>query len=145
MDSDYRLDLDELRQNLGRTDVVGFYFPFLRQTLLADLRTSDVDGPMVAVTPMVDSVEERVRSLRRLRPRFPRPNALMLVPWPKLVGALARLGALEMLEDRLVQAGGDVMRERLAAAVAKLEAQERRQIQHAITGEGYETLWERKA
>ncbi len=70
MDSDYQLDLSEVRRHLDHTQVVGFFFPFLRRTLLIDTRTSDVDGPLVIVTPMVNSVEERIRSLRRLRPRF---------------------------------------------------------------------------
>src|SRR5262249_45682795 len=37
MDQDFQLDLDELRRRLQQAEVVGFYFPFLRRTLLADL------------------------------------------------------------------------------------------------------------
>src|SRR3954447_26445023 len=105
MDSDYQLDMDELQRRLQETEVAGIYFPFLRRTLLIDLRTSVVEGPLVIVTPMVDSVEDRVRSLKKLRPRFPRPSSMMLVPWPKFVSGLERLGVLGLVEDRLGEKG----------------------------------------
>jgi hypothetical protein len=144
MDSDYQLDVDEVRRRLRETEVVGFYFPFLRRTLLADLRANETDGPLVVVTPMVDSVEERVRSLKKLRPRFPRPASMMLVPWPKMIGGLDRLGVFTLLEERLSEQGGDPPIHQCRTAVQELYRLERIQIRNAITGEGYETLWERE-
>lgn len=143
MDSDFQLDLDEVRRHLQETEVVGFYFPFLRRTLLADLRTSAVDGPFVGVVPMAKDMEDRVRSLKKLRPRFPRPASIMLVPWPRWVASLERLGVLQMLEDKLGELGGDAVRERCRVAIGELQQAERAQIRSAVTGEGYETIWSR--
>jgi len=144
MDSDYQLDLAELRHHLEHTQVVGFYFPFIRRTLLLDLRTSKSEPPMVIVAPMVQSAEERVRSLRKLRPRLPRPESMALLPWPRYVAALDRLGILELVERRLVELGGERFRERCREAVADLVQCEQTQVRHAITGEGHETLWQRR-
>jgi hypothetical protein len=144
VDSDYQIDMEEVRRHLQHTQVVGFFFPFMRLTLLLDLRTSQTDGPMVIVTPMVESADERVKSLRRLRPRFPRPESLMLVPWPRYMGSLQRLGVWDMIEDRVIQAGGEAMRARCQDALQELLKAERKQIRSAITGEGYETVWERE-
>ncbi len=144
MDSDYQLDLSEVRRHLDQTQVVGFFFPFLRRTLLVDTRTSGVDSPLVIVVPMVNSVEERVRSLRRLRPRFPKPESMTLIPWPKFIGSLQRLGVWEMIVDRVVQLGGEELRPRCQEALAELLREERTQVKNAIIGEGYQTLWERE-
>jgi len=141
VDSDYQLDISEVRRHLNETQVVGFFFQFLRLTLLLDTRATAQDGPMAVVTPMVQSVEERVKSLRRLRPRFPRPESMTLIPWPKFVGSLERLGVLTMIEERMVALGGERMRERCREAFAELARAEQKQIRDAITGEGYETLW----
>ncbi|HLZ71005.1 MAG TPA: hypothetical protein VKV26_13980 [Dehalococcoidia bacterium] len=144
MDSDFQLDIAEVRKHLDETQVVGFFFPFLRRTLLLDTRTNGSDGPLVIVTPMVQSVEERMRSLRKLRPRFPRPDSMTLIPWPKFVDSLERLGVTKMIEDRMATIGGEALRGRCQAAFAELRRTERQQVQFAITGEGYETLWARE-
>ncbi|MHB8575315.1 MAG: hypothetical protein ACYDCQ_08285 [Dehalococcoidia bacterium] len=144
MDADYQIDLGEVRRHLEHTQVVGFFFPFFRRTLLLDLRTNDTSPPMVTVVPMVNSVEDRVRSLKRLRPRFPRPESMMLVPWPRYVGSMQRLGVWEMIEERLVAIGGDSMRNRCREVLAELMQAELVQVRNAITGEGYQTLWERE-
>lgn len=145
MDSDYQLDLLEVRRHLEETQVIGFFFPFIRRTLLVDTRTSAVDGPLVLMVPMVNSVEERVRSLKRLRPRFPKPESMTLIPWPKFVGALQRLGIWELIVQRLVALGGEQMRPRCDEALADLLREERSQVKNAIVGEGFQTLWEREA
>lgn len=145
MDSDFQLDLSEVRKHLDETQVVGFFFPFLRQTLLLDTRSNGNDGPLIIVTPMVQSVEERMRSLRKLRPRFPRPDSMTLIPWPKFVDSLERLGVTQMIEDRMAAIGGEGLRSRCRDAFAELRRTERQQVRQAITGEGYETLWERDA
>ncbi len=144
MDSDYQLDLSEVRRHLDHTQVVGFFFPFLRRTLLIDTRTSDVDGPLVIVTPMVNSVEERIRSLRRLRPRFEKPESMTLIPWPRWIESLQRLGVWDMIERRVTDLGGDSLRNRCEEALAELLREEQLQVKNAITGEGYQTLWERE-
>ena len=62
MDSDYRIDVSDVNRNIDLVDVIAMYFPLLRKTLLMDLRTNDVDGPMIRVVPMANTPEERFQS-----------------------------------------------------------------------------------
>jgi len=144
MDSDYTLDLQEVRRHLWETQVVGVFFPFMRRTLLIDTRTSPTDPPLIIVTPMVRNMEERLRSLQKLRPRLPKPESMALIAWPRLVGALQRLGVSDLIEERMVGIGGEPLRAKCREAFADLEREERRLVRRAITGEGYETLWQRE-
>lgn len=143
MDSDFLPDLDELRRHLERSEVVGIYFPLLRRTLLLDMRTNEHDPPLVIVVPMVNSMEERLRSLKRLRPRFPRPESMVLVPWPKYVGSLQRLGVWDLVLQRLEAVGGATARSRCETAFQELTAAEQQHLRSAITGEGFKTIWQR--
>src|SRR4051812_28678607 len=85
MDQDFHLDLDDVRRNIEAAEVVSLYFPYFRKTLLIDSRCSRVDPPMARVVDMVRSADERLEALRRLRPRFGRPKAITLIPWPRFV------------------------------------------------------------
>jgi len=144
VDSDYTLDLAEVRRHLWEMQVVGIFFPFMRQTLLLDMRTSATEPPLVIVTPMVRNMEERLRSLQKLRPRFPKPESMALIAWPRFVGALQRLGVWDLIEERMVAVGGEQMRARCREALNDLLRAERRLVRQAITGEGYQTLWARE-
>lgn len=144
MDSDYTLDLTEVRRHLWETQVVGVFFPFMRRTLLLDTRTNATDPPLVIVTPMVRNMEERLRSLQKLRPRFPKPESMALIAWPRMIGALQRLGVWELIEERMTGIGGETMRQRCQEALADLAREEQKLVRQAISGEGYETLWQRE-
>lgn len=141
MDSDYVIDLPEVLNNVRTAEVVSLYFPLFRKVLLFDARHDDVEGPMVRVVPMVNSVEERVRALRRLRPRFGRPQSITLVPWPKSVDSAERLGVVQALMQRLALLGYADRVPELRACLEELRQAERAELVAAITGEHYETLW----
>src|SRR3989304_7206784 len=70
-----------------------------------DPRSNDVDGPMIGVVPMAASPEERFKSLRQLRPRFPRADSITIVPWTKYVASLQRLGVWDHVVRRFAEAG----------------------------------------
>lgn len=142
MDSDFFMDMDEVKENLSSAEVVSLYFPLLGKVLLVDVRHSPHEGPMVRIVPMVSSIEERVRSIRRMRPRFGRPNHVTILPWPKYVDSLLRLGLWEIIANRL-QADGYA--ESVAEGLRAL--QELRELEHsevlaAVKGDNYESLWE---
>ena len=105
MDGDFRIDVDEVFRNIDGADVISIYFPLLRKTLLIDTRFSEEDPPMVRVMPMVRTVEERRRALRRLRPQFSRPREIAIVPWPKYVDSLVHLGVWQRVLDRILHLG----------------------------------------
>ena len=102
MDFDFRLDLTEVMRAVETTEVVALYFPLVRKTLLIDARSTAVDGPLIKIVPMVATPEERLRALRKLRPRFPRPDSITIIPWPKYVASLERLGIWERIVGRFL-------------------------------------------
>jgi hypothetical protein len=143
MDSDFRVDLAEVNRNLDTAEVVSLYFPLLRKTLLIDNRRSDVDGPMIKVVPMVSTPEERLRSLRQLRPRFSRPESVTIIPWPKYVGSLVRLGVWDHIVSRFAEVGDPELVRECEACLQELLTAERVEIGRAIRGENFQDLWRR--
>ena len=141
MDSDFRLDISEVNRAVDSAEVVAIYFPLLRKTLLMDTRTSGLDGPMVKVVPMAASPEERFQSLRRLRPRFPRPESITIVPWAGYVASLERLGVWEHIVRRFAEAGDPALVRQCKACLEELAQAEHTEVRRAIRGENYETLW----
>jgi len=130
-----------VNKNIEVADVVALYFPLLRKTLLMDLRTSDVDGPMIRVVPMANTPEERFQSLRKMRPRFGRPDSITIIPWPKYVQSLVDLGIWERIIRRFSDTGSAASVRQAGRCLTELEQLEREEVHRAITGENYETIW----
>jgi hypothetical protein len=142
MDNGVEVDLDAITKNIDEAEVVSLYFPVLGKSLLIDNRASEYVGPMVRVVPMTENSAERLRSLRRLRPELPRPNSLTLIPWTRRVESLTGLGVWEHILARLaIHAGCEVYRAEAERCLVTLRALERGELQRAITGENYKTLW----
>ena len=144
MDADQDIDVAEMKRALDAADVTSLYFPFLGKSLILDLRSSATEGPIVTIVPQVASGEERMRSLRRLRPRFPRPERLTLIAWPKLVDSLARLGVWDHVLARCSEYGSPDLVRRCQACLAELREAETASLRDAVRGEGFETIWERQ-
>lgn len=141
VDSDYRIDVSEVNKNIDVADVIALYFPLLRKTLLMDMRTNEIDGPMIKVVPMANTPEERFQSLLKMRPRFGRPDSITIIPWPKYVQSIADMGIWDRIVRRYADLGSpSSVRDcdRCYRELTKLEGQE---IRRAITGENYETIW----
>lgn len=142
MDNDFRLDLSEILAAVEKAEVLTIFFPLLGQALLVDTRSDDVEGPLVQAVPMVASVEERVRSLERLRPRFGRPQGIVAIPWFRRVESLRELGVLTGIARRLVRTGGCGVD--CEAAFQALLRSEQKQLLAAVKGAAYQTLWQRE-
>lgn len=130
-----------MNKNIDVADVVALYFPLLRKTLLMDLRTNDVDGPMIRVVPMANTPEERFQSLLKMRPRFGRPDSITIIPWPKYVQSLADLGIWERIIRRFSDTGSATSVRQANRCFVELGRLEQEEVQRAITGENYETIW----
>lgn len=141
MDDDLGVPIREVLQSIATADVVSLYFPALRKTLLFDARYDDIEGPMVRVVDMVNSTEERFRSMRRMRPRFARPEAIVLIPWTRHVDSLSRLGVLQEMMDRCRRAGSDAAVNACREAYRNLQALELEEKRAVIRGDGYQTIW----
>jgi len=143
MDGDFRINVGEILKNIGSMEVISIYFPLLRKTILIDTRFTVDDPPMVKVVPMASSVEERNRVLRRLRPHFPRPKAIAIVPWPKYVESLVQLGIWGKVLERLVDSGHKAAVQACDLALEEVYLLEREELSAVIKGENYHTLWAR--
>jgi hypothetical protein len=142
MDSDFRIDIGEVCRAVGLAEIIALYFPLLRKTLLMDTRTNAVDGPMIRVVPMASSAEERFRELVRMRPRFPKPESINIVPWPKYVHSLVESEVWERILRRFVDIGTRDIVADCERCLQELYDVEREEIRRAITGDNYETLWD---
>ena len=144
MDQEFRIDLTEVRQSVGRAEVVTVHFPYFRETLLLDTRKSATEPPLAKIRPSVSSVEERIKDIRSLRPRFGRPESITYIPWPKYVLSLKESGVWDVVVDRMVMAGGAPMEAELERLYHKLRTDEWNEYRSAIAGKGYKAVWERK-
>jgi len=138
------MDVDEINRHIDTAEVMGIYFPLIRKTLLLDTRSDAVDGPMIRVLPMANSMDERFRSLRRLRPRFPRPESITLIPWPKYVSSLKRLGIWDRVVQRFVNTGDMDAVRACEEAFNELAELEKHEIISAVKGERYTAIWEKE-
>jgi hypothetical protein len=141
---DYGLDMEEVGRVIDNADVLVVRFAILDQRLLIDTRTNENEGPVIAIVPKAGSVEERFKSLKKMRPRFPLPEKIMSFLWPRHIETFRNSGLAERIESRLVSLGGEEMIPRCRKALEELEREENAEVQSAIRGgETYQTLWER--
>lgn len=141
---DYGLDLDEVTRVIDSAEVLVVRFAILDKRLLVDARTSETEGPLIAVVPRAGSVEERFKSLKKLRPRFPLPDKILSFMWPRHVDTFRQSGLWDRIESRMVALGGDQMANRCEEVFQELSRAERLEVLAAIRGgDGYQSLWER--
>jgi len=144
MDNDVELDIGEVMRVIGGADVLLLRFVIVPQRLLLDARSSDVDGPLLKLVPRVNSARERFRELKQLRPRFALPDRITAIPWPRLVDTPVPSGVWAAIEQRLAAPGPSPSAPQAIAVLAEPKQRERLEVQHAVRGEGYQALWERK-
>jgi hypothetical protein len=77
-----------------------------------------------------------------MRPRFPKPESVNIVPWPKYVGSLVTMGVWDRIARRYLDIGSTENVRQCEACLKELYEVEREEIRRAITGENYETLWD---
>lgn len=141
LDGGYELDIEGICENVDEVEVISIYFPMLRRTLLMDTRSEEFVRPYIGIVPMVRSPAERFESLKRLRPRLPRPDSITLVPWTRRVGALEEAGVWERVIARLEGTGGAPELTRARDCLAELYVLEQQELGNAIRGRQYETIW----
>jgi len=141
---DYGLDIDEVTKVIDNADVLVVRFALLDKRLLIDSRTNDQDGPVITLVQKATSVEERFKSLKQMRPRFPLPEKIMSFMWPRHIQTLRNSGLWEKIQQRLTSLGGDAMVERCDEIFGELMREEKAEVLDAIRGGSrYQSLWER--
>ena len=145
MDNDYILNLDEILRTVETAEVVRIRFGLLDKRLLIDNRYSEFEGPMVKVVNRAGSSEESFRSLKRLRPRFPLPEKMTAIMWPKYVSTLQSTGIWNAIVSRVASTGHDASTRQCDEVLRELLTLEKQEIRNAISGEGFQTVWQRTA
>ncbi|GBD11220.1 hypothetical protein HRbin23_00872 [bacterium HR23] len=145
MDMEFTIDLQQMRAGLEQAEVLSLFFPLLRKTLVIDFRCTPEEPPLVRIAPMTSSLAERLRSVRRMRPHWPRPKKLLAVPWPRYVDSLFRLSVADALLERVASCGHPEAVTRCRIALEELRRLERKELGAVVRGENYHTIWARKA
>jgi len=143
MDNEFELDHDEIIQTINTAEVVTFRFVVVPERLLFDTRSSEVDPPLVRLVPRATSVEERFRALKQLRPRFKLPEKISAIWWPRSIESLVNTGVWDAIVERVGSSGFEEAAEECGGVLEELRASERKELHNALTGEGYQSLWEK--
>ncbi len=144
MADDYGVDIDEVFRVIETADVLIVRFQIVQKRLLVDFRTRPGSGPVMALVQRAESVEERFRSIKRMRPEFPFPERVMSFHWPRSTPVLLTSGAWQHIVDRMAVLGGHEAMETCGVTMEALLIEERTEVASAIRGsEHYQTLWER--
>ena len=141
MEGNFLFDIDQVIQNVSEAEVMSVFFPTFRRALIIDTRSNESVGPFVRLMPMARSPQDRMRSIRRLRPQFPRPANLTLIPWQRYVDSLVESGVWEQIVDRVGQSGDEAAISSCNQALSDLRQLERDELVSAITGRNYHTIW----
>lgn len=143
MDGQFSLNLEAVFQHIEKAETFSIALPTVKRALVIDMRTKGDDGPFVRVMPMARSASERLRTLRRLRPRLPRAAEILVVPWPSFVDGLVRAGIWQRIEQRVAAAGSPLAVTALQNSLEELRSAESRELGALLRGEEYEVLWAR--
>jgi hypothetical protein len=145
MDNDYVLNLDDILRTIETADVVRIRFLLLDKRLLIDNRHNEFDGPLIKVVNRAGSSEESFRNLKRLRPRFPLPDKMTAIWWPKYVNTLYSTGVWSAITRRVADTGFTESVRQCDEVLRELLGLERQEIRNAISGEGFQTIWQRSS
>ena len=143
MDSEYGVDLGAIVEHVEAAETFSIFFPNLRRALVVDMRNGPEEGPLVRVLPMARSPQERLRSLRRLRPYLPRATQMVAIPWPTYVVNLVRSGVWAKLAVRISESGSEDAVRALEHGLKELKRHESNELTTLIKGEHYDTIWSR--
>ena len=141
MDDDFALDIDEITKNIDAAEIMSVFFPTFRKAVVIDTRSISTEGPMIRLMPMAASPQERLRSIRRLRPGFPRVHSLTLIPWPRYVDSLVSLGIWDRIVKRFRDAGQAEAVETCDRLLSELKQLEKEEFAAVVRGENYHTIW----
>ena len=139
------MDLGEVMEVIDTAEVLVIRFAILDKRLLIDARHDEVDGPLVKLVPKTSSVEERFRSLREMRSRFPLPEKIVSFSWPRQVETFRLAGLWARIVDRLMASGHAGVKEQCEAVFGELVNEEKAEVMTAIRGgPSYQSLWQRR-
>jgi len=142
---DFGIDLDEVRRVIEDSEVLIIRLETVGSRVLVDFRSTPTEPPYISRVPRVNSVEERVRAVKELRPAFPYPEKLMSFAWPRRVSVIGESGLWDVVRGRMEAIGGEAAGEEALRVHRELLDEERREVLAAVRGsEGMRTIWQRE-
>ncbi len=145
MSEEFGVDLDKVFQAIDTSEVLVVRFHFIEKRLLIDFRTRQGTPPLIQVVNKAESVEDRFRSIKKLRPSLPFPDKVNALPWPRQIGTFVASGVWPHIVERMAALGGGDAQSQCERALRDLMSEEQREIAGAIRGaQHYQTLWERQ-
>lgn len=136
-------NIKRFREVLEAAEVLAVGFRLFPQRLLLDTRYNDRTPPFLKVVQRVNSVEERLRDLAKTRPEFPTPERFFFTVWPRSMESFRETGAWDRIVARCESSGHPDMARECELSWKVLVGLEHQEIQQALRGEGYRTIWER--
>lgn len=135
--------LKQVLAGIAEAEIITIFFPLLRRALIVDTRHNPQAGHMIKVAPQAASMQERIRSIEKLRPQFPAVQSILGIPWIKSVKRLHEDGIFDALLQKLCaqQMPPHLAIAALDHAIEQLWRIERLAFVAMIKGEGYTTLW----
>lgn len=130
---------------IAEAEVLVVGFTMFAERLLLDTRSTDAVPPMIQVVPPVASVEERLTELRRTRPQFPPPERFYFFIWPLRIATFEQSGLWQRMVLRVLEAGHAKVGGDCNHALERLYQLEREDVQEALQGARYQTIWQRRA
>ncbi len=145
MSDEFGVDLEEVFKVIYAADVLVVRFHLIDKRLLVDFRTKAGVRPLITIVARAESVDDRFKSIKRLRPEFPYPEKVMSFHWPRTMPVILASGVWQHLVDRISALGDDDTTDQCGRVMEELLSLERAEIAGAIRGaDHYQTLWERQ-
>lgn len=142
------LDLGSIDYVLRAAEVLFLDFEFTSDCLIVDMR-GDPEGhtpPIVELIEAISNIDEQHLWLDERRPGLPPPRRMQSMTWPHSVASLAESVLLGRVVVRIRRELGADVREMVADALHDLRRREHQDTMAAVRGgEGFNTLWSRKA
>jgi len=136
----------QVLSTIDEAEVMTIFFPNLAKALVVDTRAGMEDKPLVRVMNQLNSMEERMGSLEKMRPSLGRVRSIAGIPWTKSIRTLRDNEIIDRLVVRLVMAGLPTheANQICADAFRKLVEVEQAQWIDLIKGYNplYKTIWE---
>ena len=93
MSEEFGIDLEDVFKVIEQSEVLVVRFSTVgTKRLLIDFRTDEQNLPFIGLVEPANSVEERIRSVKKLRPSFPYPEKFMSFQWPRSIPLLELSG-----------------------------------------------------
>lgn len=136
----------QVLSTIDEAEVTTIFFPNLAKALVVDVRTSAEEKPLVKVVNQVNSMEERMSNIEKMRPSLGRVRSIAGIPWTKSIRSLGENEVVNRIERRLVMAGLELYEAQqfCADAFTKLKQVEQAQWVDLIKGVSplYKVIWQ---